>query len=435
VFDRARIFVKAGAGGNGCVSFRREAHVPRGGPDGGDGGHGGDVVLVCDDSLRDLESYRRRSHFRAGRGGHGQGSLRHGAHGEALILAVPPGTQASVEADGSRYDLVVPGQRELIVRGGAGGRGNRHFAGPTRQTPRFAERGLEGEETWIVLQLKLLADAGLVGLPNAGKSSLLARLTRAHPKVADYPFTTLEPVLGTLEGEDRQLVIADIPGLIEGASAGAGLGHDFLAHIERTRLLVHVLDVRPLDGSDALANHETVERELLLHDPRLAATPRVLALSKIDLLEPSALAVAREEWSRRLGPDVPVIATSAVTGAGLVELARELLARVPPMADAQATDSHGLVPAAPELAEHRTYRPGAALSYQVERVGSGRWRVTGGGVARLVARYDLDNDEALAYLERRLERIGVVQALERHGFQPGDEVEIAGVAFELHPGV
>lgn len=436
MFDRARIFVKAGAGGNGSVSFRREAHVPRGGPDGGDGGHGGDVVLVCEESLRDLERYRRRAHFRAGRGGHGQGALRHGAHGEALILPVPPGTQALVQADGSTHDLVVPGQRALVARGGAGGRGNKHFAGPTRQAPRFAERGLEGDESWIVLQLKLLADAGLVGLPNAGKSSLLARLTRAHPKVADYPFTTLEPVLGTLEGEHRQLVIADIPGLIEGASAGAGLGHDFLAHVERTRLLVHVLDVRPLDGSDPVANHEAVERELRLHDPRLAGAPRLLALSKADLLEPAAATAARDEWSQRLGPDVPVILTSAVTGAGLAELGRELLARVPPLLTAeQRSDPHDAPVASPEPAEHRTYRPAADVGYEIERLGDGRWSVTGKGVARLVARYDLENDEALRYLERRLARIGVIQALERQGFQPGDEVEIAGVAFELHPEV
>src|SRR5437764_13296276 len=238
--DRARIFVQAGGGGGGCLSFRREAHVPRGGPDGGDGGRGGDVVLVCDDSLRDLEARRIRSHFKAGRGGHGQGSLRHGKDGQTLEIVVPPGTEVLVEADGTRHDLTRPGQRAVVARGAAGGRGNKRFAGPTHQTPRFAERGLLGEETWVTLRLKLLADVGLVGLPNAGKSSLLARLTRAHPKVADYPFTTLEPVLGTLDAEDRQLVIADIPGLIEGASAGAGLGHEFLAHVERTRLLVHV---------------------------------------------------------------------------------------------------------------------------------------------------------------------------------------------------
>ena len=260
--DRARIHVQAGAGGDGSMSFRREAHVPKGGPDGGDGGRGGDVVLVCDDSLRDLERFRRRSQFKAGRGGHGQGALRHGRDGETLELAVPPGTEALVEADGTRHDLVRPGQRAVVARGGPGGRGNKRFAGPTHQSPRFAERGLAGEETWVTLQLKLLADVGLVGLPNAGKSSLLARLTHARPKVAGYPFTTLEPALGTLEADDRQLVIADIPGLIEGASAGAGLGHEFLAHVERTRVLVHVLELAPLDESDPVANHELVEREL-----------------------------------------------------------------------------------------------------------------------------------------------------------------------------
>lgn len=265
--DRARIHVQAGGGGNGCLSFRREAHVPKGGPDGGDGGGGGDVVLVCDDSLRDLEAFRRRSHFKAKRGGHGEGALRRGANGETLEIAVPPGTEVLVEADGTRHDLVRPGQRAVVAKGGPGGRGNKRFAGPTHQTPRFAEKGLPGDESWLTLRLKLLADVGLVGLPNAGKSSLLARLTRAHPKVADYPFTTLEPVLGTLEADDRQLVIADIPGLIEGASAGAGLGHEFLAHVERTRVLVHVLDLAPLDGSDPVANHEAVERELQLHDP------------------------------------------------------------------------------------------------------------------------------------------------------------------------
>jgi GTP-binding protein len=436
VFDHARIFVSGGAGGNGCVSFRREAHVPRGGPDGGDGGRGGDVVLVCDDSLRDLERYRRRSHFSAGRGGHGQGSLRHGARGETIALPVPPGTQVLVERDDARHDLVLPGQRAVVAHGGSGGRGNKHFAGPTYQTPRFAERGLPGDETWVALRLKLLADVGLVGLPNAGKSSLLARLTRAHPKVADYPFTTLAPLLGTLEGADRQLVIADIPGLIEGASEGAGLGHEFLAHIERTRLLVHVLDVRPLDGSDPVANYSAIERELALHDPRLAARPRVLALSKADLLDPAEAAAARQEWSKRLGAEAPVILTSAVTGVGLSELTRELLVGVPPLSEPEADGSgEAQGPDVRELAEHRVYRPAAENTYDVQRIEEGRWRVSGAGVTRLVARYDLDNEEALAHLERRLQAIGVLNALEREGFQPGDEVEIAGVAFELHPGL
>src|SRR3954470_19275081 len=302
LYDKARIFVQGGGGGNGCLSFRREAHVPRGGPDGGDGGRGGEVVLLCDDSLRDLQSFKRRAHYKAPRGRHGQGALRHGADGDDLVVRVPPGTQVT-GLDGARHDLVVPGQRAVVARAGSGGRGNKRFAGAVHQAPRFAERGLPGEEGWIELHLKLLADVGLVGLPNAGKSSLLARMTRATPKVADYPFTTLEPVLGTLEGSDRQIVVADIPGLIEGASEGAGLGHEFLAHVERTRLLVHVLDLAPLDGSDPVANYATVEAELAQHGAGLARLPRVVTLSKADLVPPERAEEAAREWRARLGPE------------------------------------------------------------------------------------------------------------------------------------
>src|SRR4051795_8855134 len=388
--DRAHIEVAAGRGGDGCLSFRREAHVPKGGPDGGDGGRGGDVVVLCDDSLRDLQAFRRRTHFRAGRGGHGQGALRHGADGEALVVKVPPGTQVQ-RWDGTRYDLVRPGQQATVARGGGGGKGNKRFTSPVRQAPRLAERGPPGEEGAVELQLKLLADVGLVGLPNAGKSSLLARLTRARPKVADYPFTTLEPVLGTLDSDERQLVIADIPGLIEGASAGAGLGHDFLAHVERTELLVHVLDLAPVDGTDPGTNHATIEGELAAHDARLAALPRVLALSKADLVPPETAAAAAEEWSERLG--VPVVVTSAATGqgAGLDELAHELLVRVPVQAPVPAAQ----LAAQEELAEHRVFRPAADRGWRVEPVGEGAFRVSGVPVERLMARFDVDNDEAL----------------------------------------
>ena len=426
--DRARIHVQAGGGGDGCLSFRREAHVPKGGPDGGDGGRGGDIVLVCDDSYRDLEHFRRRSHFKAPRGGHGQGSQRHGADGGDLTVSVPPGTEVLVEADGSTHDLVRAGQRAVVARGGSGGRGNRRFAGPTHQTPRFAERGLAGGESWLKLQLKLLADAGLVGLPNAGKSSLLSRLTRAAPKVADYPFTTLEPVLGTLHAGDRQLVIADIPGLIEGASAGIGLGHDFLAHVERTRLLVHVLDLAPLDGSDPVANHAVVERELALHEPRLATLPRILALSKADLVDVAVAERAQGDWRRRLGDEVPVLLTSSATRQGLDELAAELL-RAIPLAGLDPSAAAGVLP----TSEHRVFRPTPSRGFSIAEIEPGRFSVSGDGVERLVARYDLDNEDALAHLERRLRGIGVIRALEAAGFQPGDDVEIAGVEFELDP--
>ena len=426
--DRARIEVRAGGGGDGCLSFRREAHVPKGGPDGGDGGRGGDVVLRCDDNLRDLQSFRRRAHFRAARGGHGQGAQRHGADGDVLVIPVPPGTQLT-RWDGTRYDLVRPGQEVTIARGGAGGRGNVHFKSAVRQAPRLAERGLPGEEGAVRLHLKLLADVGLVGLPNAGKSSLLARMTRAQPKVAAYPFTTLEPVLGMLEADDRQLVLADIPGLIEGASGGAGLGHDFLAHVERTRLLVHVLDLAPLDGSDPRENHAVIERELAEHDARLAALPRVLALSKADLVAPEAAEAAAAEWRERVGDDVPVIITSSATRQGLDTLARELLRRVPPaeQADTEAAGED-------EVAEFKLFRPAAGRAFEVEQLGKGAFRVTGQAVDRLIARHDMESEEALALVERRLHRMGVIAALEARGFEPGDDVELGGIVFELDPG-
>lgn len=446
--DRARIEVTAGRGGDGAASFRREAHVPRGGPDGGDGGRGGDVLLVCDGSLRDLQSFRRKAHYRAGRGGHGEGALRHGADGQTLLVRVPPGTQVEgVEGElaGRRWELLADGQRALLARGGPGGKGNKRFATPTRQAPRFAERGLPGEQGVARLHLKLLADVGLVGLPNAGKSSLLSRLTRAAPKVADYPFTTLSPVLGVLEGDERQLVIADIPGLIEGASEGAGLGHDFLAHVERTRLLVHVLDIAPelSGGAPPEANHETIERELAAHDSRLSALPRTIALSKADLLAPERVAAEVERWRQRL-PDTPVIATSSATGLGLAELSAQLFTRVGAddsrLAAAGTRDSLrapvgvSLQEDEGELAEHMVFRPSGVGGFRVSETAPGSFSVDGRGIDLLLARHDLDNEDALAYVEERLRKIGVLRALQARGFKAGDELTIAGVPLELDPG-
>jgi GTP-binding protein len=463
--DHARIHLKAGAGGDGSTSFRREAHVPRGGPDGGDGGRGGDVVLVCDDSLRDLQSFRRKAIYRAGQGGYGEGSQRHGADGETLTIRVPPGTEvigcagpAGEEGDlqGRRWELMKDGQRAEVAKGGSGGKGNKRFATPTRQAPRFSERGLPGEEGWLELKLKLLADVGLVGLPNAGKSSLLARLTRAAPKVANYPFTTLSPVLGVLDDGERQLVVADIPGLIEGASEGAGLGHDFLAHVERTRLLVHVLDLAPElsngEGADAAQNYATIEHELAAHDERLARLPRVLALSKGDLVTQARAQEVVAEWQSRLGEEVPVIVTSSATGAGLEELAGELLSSVTPrelasseagdggLRDGSQTSSRVQAPGnqagaegEQDLAEYMVFRPAAGKGFEVQRTGAGSFAVRGKGIERLLARYDIENEDAMAYLEERLRRIGVLGALESEGFQPGDELEVGGVTFELDP--
>lgn len=433
--DRATILVRGGAGGDGVVSFRREAHVPKGGPDGGDGGRGGDVVLLCDASRRDLSEFHRGAHIKAARGGHGEGAQRRGATGERRVLRVPPGTTAEDTKRGVRWDLVGPGQRATVARGGSGGRGNKAFASSTRQTPRMAERGLPGEEGTIELRLRLLADAGLVGLPNAGKSSLLARLTAARPKVASYPFTTVDPVLGTIEADERQLVVADIPGLIEGASEGAGLGHEFLAHVERCRLLVHVLDLAPLDGSDPVENHPAVEAELAGHGAGLEELPRLLCLSKADLVEPEVVERASAEWRERLGGQVlGVLVTSAATGQGVEELREAIVRAVPAHEEIGAEGEREERGEVEVPATHRTYRPGADEAFEVRRTAAGAYRVTGVRVERLLARHDLGNEEALRYLEDRLRSMGVISELERAGFAPGDDVEIAGTVFELDPG-
>jgi GTP-binding protein len=427
MYDKAKIWVEGGAGGNGSISFRREAHVPRGGPDGGDGGHGGDVVLVCDPSKRDLAALKGSKHFRAQRGRHGEGSNRQGGRGEDREIPVPPGTQANA-VDGSRIDLVSPGQRAVVARGGRGGHGNRRFTTSTRQTPRFAEKGSSSEADWIELRLKLLADVGLAGLPNAGKSSLLGRLTRAAPKVADYPFTTLSPVLGTIEGEDRQAVVADIPGLIEGAAEGAGLGHEFLAHVERCSMLAHVVDIAPQEG-DPVANYETVRGELAAHGAGLERLPELIVLSKCDLLPPEQVEEAVGGWSDRLGDRViGVLPVSSATGEGLDALRQRILTQLPELTPAAA-------PA--ELSdefetEHRVYRPAGEGGYWVEREEDGGFRVMGRGVELLFERHDVGNEEALAYLEQRLKEMGVIAALDRAGFESGDDVRVGEHEFELH---
>jgi GTPase len=430
MYDKAKIWVEGGAGGNGCVSFRREAHVPRGGPDGGDGGHGGDVVLVCDASKRDLAALKGSKHFRGGRGKHGEGSNRHGARGEEREILVPAGTQAEA-VDGSRVDLVEAGQRAVVAHAGRGGHGNKRFATSTRQAPRFAEKGTKGEEGWIELRLKLLADVGLIGLPNAGKSSLLRRLTRAAPKVADYPFTTISPVLGTIEGDDRQAIVADIPGLIEGAAEGAGLGHEFLAHVERCAMLVHLVELAPLEG-DPAANYEAVRSELSSYGAGLDRLPEVVVLSKRDLLPPEQVEAAIDEWGARLGEAaLAVMAVSSATGEGLDALRAQTLSSLPETTPARP--EHATEGAGEFEAEHRVYRPAGEGGYSVEREDDGAYRVTGRGVELLFERHDIANEEALAYLEQRLNEIGVIAALRAAGFEPGDDVRVGEHEFELYP--
>jgi GTP-binding protein len=332
--------------------------------------------------------------------------------------------------DGSAIDLVEEGQRAVVAHGGRGGHGNKRFATSTRQAPRFAEKGTKGEADWIELRLKLLADVGLVGLPNAGKSSLLGRLTRAAPKVADYPFTTLSPVLGTLEDDDRQAVVADIPGLIEGAAEGAGLGHEFLAHVERCSMLVHLVDLAPLEG-DPEGNYEMVRAELAAHGAGLEQLPELVALTKRDLLPAEDVEAAVAEWSQRLGDRVlGVLAVSSATAEGLDELRLEVLAELPklqPVAVVSGSESGGEFEA-----EHRVYKPAGEGGYWVEREEDGAYRVSGRGVELLFERHDTKNEEALAYLEQRLREIGVISALAKAGFEAGNEVRVGEHEFELH---
>jgi GTP-binding protein len=336
--DRARIRVQAGKGGDGGLSFRREKYVPRGGPDGGDGGRGGDVVLVADASLRDLSSLRRRRLIKAGRGENGRGARKHGANGGDNELRVPVGTQVLSDDGDLIADLAHPDARVVLAKGGQGGRGNARFVSSTRQVPRFAEVGPPGEELDIELHLKLLADAALVGLPNAGKSSLLTRISNARPKVADYPFTTLQPVLGTVESPDgRQLVVADVPGLIEGASEGVGLGHEFLAHLERARTLVHVIDAsHPADEQWRL-----IDAELGAYGAGLDERPQIVVLNKIDL-------VPDPEFTIDDPRVIAVLRVSCATGAGIDELRKQLFTLVPePVVEERADD----------LADFLVYKP------------------------------------------------------------------------------
>jgi len=361
--DKARIHVQAGRGGNGALSFRREKFVPKGGPDGGDGGEGGDVVLVADPDLRDLSRFRPNQWVKGGRGGSGGGANKHGANGDLVELGVPVGTQIFDEAGQLIADLARAQARVVVARGGSGGRGNRRFATPARQAPRFAETGMPGDEATIELRLKLLADAALVGLPNAGKSSLLRRISNAKPKVAEYPFTTLAPVLGTVDSpEGRQLTVADVPGLVEGASEGVGLGHEFLAHLERARLLLHVIDA----SEDVASVFRTIDRELAQYGAGLDERPQVVVLNKIDLLpEPPDFSISDERVLR-------VFRVSCATGAGIEELRRALFELCPPDAPALAVEE-----GAEELAEFLVYRPEpTARAYRILRTDRG-FRVTG----------------------------------------------------------
>jgi GTPase len=420
--DRAKIFAKAGDGGAGALTFRREKYVPRGGPDGGNGGRGGNVVLEVSNQLNSLQDYRYRHHFAAPGGGRGGASRRHGKDGVDLVLQVPPGTLVKDEEGNTLADLVAPRQRLVVARAGRGGRGNASFKSATRQTPRFAELGEPGESRWIVMELKLIADVGLVGLPNAGKSTLLAAASAARPKIADYPFTTLEPVLGVVQpGDDATFVMADLPGLIEGAHAGAGLGLQFLRHVERTRVLVHVIDAAAGDRQKLWNDYQQVRTELKKYSAALARRPQLIALNKMDAVsDPSEVLAFRQRLVKLRQRSFPI---SAATGEGVQDLLWAAWRML------QRKDR-----AAPEpLPALKVYRgPSTAEPFTIEDMDGG-FRVSGNQLERLLAMTDLTNPEGLAHFQRMLDRWGLNDALARHGARGGETVRIRDVEFLYDP--
>ncbi len=419
--DRVTINVRAGNGGDGAATFRREAHVPRGGPDGGDGGRGGSIYLEVDPGHTTLRDFQYRHHFKATPGGRGERARRHGKAGEDLVIGVPPGTAVYDDGTGELLaDLVALGQRVLVARGGRGGLGNTHFKTATHQAPKHAQKGEPGVERWLRLELRLIADIGLVGLPNAGKSTLLAAVTAATPKIADYPFTTLEPNLGVMElgGDDeRRPTIADVPGLIEGASTGAGLGHAFLRHVERTRVLVHVVD-----GSDRDPewNHEVIREELRAHDPALLEKPQLVAFNKVDL--PGV----RDAWpvfrAARETEGLEVVAISASSGEGLDDFRAAVAALLPPAEELAAP------PEPAGVVVHRIDAAPDAFAIDVDE--DGVFRVRGPRIERIAAQTNFDVEESAERFQRDLARMGIEAELRRAGIQPGDLVRIGATELE-----
>ncbi|MDR1014674.1 MAG: GTPase ObgE [Coriobacteriales bacterium] len=442
--DQVHIHVRAGDGGAGCMSFRREAYVPKGGPDGGDGGHGGDVVLQASQGVSSLIDYRFKHHFKADRGTHGKGSRMHGANGAELVLRVPVGTQVREYDEGAKEagpliaDLTHEGERAVVAHGGHGGKGNIHFVTSTRRAPAFAELGEPAEGRWIELEMKLMADAALVGMPSVGKSSLIARMSAARPKIADYPFTTLVPNLGMVRSGEHGFVVADVPGLIEGAAEGKGLGHEFLRHIERTALILHVIDATGgWEGRDPVEDCRTVNDELARYAEGLAARPQIVVVNKTDVegtddvarrvkgwLDERALdAVGGNAFDERL-VETPVFCVSAVTGAGIDALTAATAQKVFELRSAASAQA---APRYDQIWERQ--RKERDQRFSVRCLGGHVFSVEGKAVERMVVQTEWENEEAIAYLQRRLEKMGVEKALSQAGARNGDEVRILNRAF------
>lgn len=447
--DKVRIYVKGGDGGAGCMSFRREAHVPKGGPDGGDGGHGGDVVLEADASVSSLIDYRYKHHFKATRGTHGKGSRMHGARGEDLVLKVPVGTvvreyfEESKETGEMIADLTHDGERVIVANGGVGGRGNIHFVTSTRRAPAFAELGEPAQDCWIELEMKLMADAALVGVPSAGKSSLIARMSAARPKIADYPFTTLVPNLGVVKGDEYNFVVADVPGLIEGAHEGRGLGHEFLRHIERTALIIHVVDMTGgYEGRDPVEDYRIINRELALYADELAHRPRIVVANKCDVpgvedsirrleeeVRKDAIAAAGgNEFADGIEEASRVFKISALTGKGVDSLIHATAAKVHELREEAREKQQGEIQY-DRVWEHK--REQKDRSYTVRKLSDGVFRVEGALIERMVVQTDWENEEALAFLQHRFNRMGLEKELIKAGAVNGDEIRIVGRAFEF----
>ncbi len=446
--DKVRIFVKGGNGGSGCMSFRREAHVPKGGPDGGDGGDGGNVIVVADASISSLVEYRFKHHFKASNGMHGKGSRMNGARGEDTILKVPVGTivREYFEDTGQTgeiiADLTHDNESIIVARGGYGGRGNTHFVTSVRRAPAFAELGEPAQECWIELEMKLMADVALVGMPSAGKSSLIAKMSAARPKVGDYPFTTLVPNLGVVTSGDLSFVVADVPGLIEGAHAGRGLGDEFLRHIERTALIVHIVDLTgDYEGRDPLNDYEIINRELALYADDLASRPRIVVGNKIDVagtdevaqqlsakVRSDSLAAAGgdEFLESRIDPKLYLI--SALTGQGVNSLKAAIATKVHALRESARQSACEEEPY-DHIWEFKRSRREKQFNVSVEE--EGVFRVSGVQVERMVLQTDFDNEEAVIFLQHRLKKLGVDDALAEAGAVDGDEVRILEYAFDF----
>lgn len=418
-YDRAKIYVKGGDGGNGCIAMRREKYVPFGGPWGGDGGRGGDVIFIADEGLNTLQDFRYKRHFKAERGSHGMGKNMNGPSGEDLLVRVPTGTVVR-DADTGRLlaDLVENGERVVIAKGGRGGRGNVHFASGTNKAPRIAEKGEPGAEFWLELELKLIADVGLIGFPNAGKSTFISMVSAAKPKIADYPFTTLVPNLGVVSaGEAGSFVVADIPGLIEGAAQGVGLGHEFLRHTERTRLLIHVVDTAGTEGRDPVEDIRIINSELELYDPRLINRPQIIAANKMDITPEAEENLVRLQEA--YGQQYEIYPISAATNQGLdkvVQRVAQLLAELPKIEPTQPDED-------PDLFEPED-------RFQIKRDMDGNWRVTGKEIERHVAMTYLEEDQSLERLQRIMKVMGLEQGLVDSGVKEGDIVRIGDWEFE-----